>query len=195
MNKSKHQHLKPEIIRLRLEHRMATSAIARRLGVPIGTAQKWLVPYQLTEAERAKNLSDGIKAVVRPPARGRNLVHKLEYQRGWYKKYPERQKNWNRSRMLGLIAWYQSLKEGLKCCMCPESHPACLEFHHRDPEEKETEISTAIQNGWCRERILKEIEKCEPMCANCHKKLHWAERVHGVAQRKERLSSKESDAG
>ena len=59
---------------------------------------------------------------------------------------------------------------------CDESHPACLDFHHRDPREKVMILSKVTnQRGWSIERILAEIAKCEVICANCHRKEHWSE--------------------
>jgi hypothetical protein len=154
MHEGKHQHKRGDVVGLRLGLRLSTSEIARQTGVPLGTTYRWLAPYPLTDEEKTKNLSNAIKAIIRPPARGRDRASKLAYQRKWYKGHLERQKSWNRSRRLDLTVWYQSLKSGLKCCMCPENHPACIEFHHRNPDDKETEISTAIRYGWSRDRIL-----------------------------------------
>jgi hypothetical protein len=56
---------------------------------------------------------------------------------------------------------------------CGESHPATLDFHHRDPNEKDFLLSSAARNGWGKERILREIEKCDVICSNCHRKEHW----------------------
>ena len=68
--------------------------------------------------------------------------------------------------------WFEELKQTLACQRCGENHPATLDFHHRNPKEKEILISQAVHNGWGSERILKEIEKCDVLCANCHKRLH-----------------------
>ncbi len=70
---------------------------------------------------------------------------------------------------------FKDFKSNLKCNRCPESHPATLQFHHRDPKEKEFSVSTALSRGWGLDRIKNEIEKCEVLCANCHSKHHWAE--------------------
>ena len=59
------------------------------------------------------------------------------------------------------------------CIICGESHPACLDFHHRDPSVKEINVTKAVERGWCVERIMREIEKCDVICSNCHRKLHW----------------------
>jgi len=53
------------------------------------------------------------------------------------------------------------------CVICGESDPVCLEFDHLF--DKEVNISWAI-GKWCWERVLKEISKCQILCANCHKK-------------------------
>lgn len=58
-----------------------------------------------------------------------------------------------------------------KCLKCNEDHPACLEFHHRNPDDKEYQISANA--GLIPFRtLLKEIKKCDILCANCHRKLH-----------------------
>ncbi len=58
------------------------------------------------------------------------------------------------------------------CVVCGEKHVACLDFHHRNPEEKVVEISIATDD-WSLDRLKKEIEKCDVLCSNCHRKEHW----------------------
>jgi hypothetical protein len=72
--------------------------------------------------------------------------------------------------------WLDGIKSGLKCTSCGFNHPAALQFHHRDPAEKQFEIMVAVRRGWSKNRILSEIEKCDPLCANCHFILHWEKR-------------------
>ena len=69
--------------------------------------------------------------------------------------------------------WFDEYKSQLRCERCLETHPACLEFHHREPKKKEIVVSKALDWGWSIERILTEIAKCDVVCANCHRKLHW----------------------
>ena len=47
-----------------------------------------------------------------------------------------------------------------------------LEFHHKDPSQKEFQICTS---GGCAsfERTLEEAKKCQLLCANCHREEHW----------------------
>ena len=56
------------------------------------------------------------------------------------------------------------------CIRCGEKHIACLDFHHRDPTEKDLEVANLSTS---RARLLTEIAKCDVLCANCHRKLHW----------------------
>ncbi len=60
---------------------------------------------------------------------------------------------------------------------CGFDHPAALQFHHRNPNKKEKELSM-VYESWSIERIMKEIKKCEVLCANCHFKFHWKQK-HG----------------
>lgn len=69
--------------------------------------------------------------------------------------------------------WWEELKATKRCETCGEAAPECLHFHHRDPAEKDLELSTAVAHGWSRPRLLAEAAKCDVLCANCHHKLHW----------------------
>ena len=74
--------------------------------------------------------------------------------------------------------WYHAYKSTLKCSQCSESHPACLEFHHRDSKTKDKEVSMMLQSTISKEKLMKEIEKCDVLCSNCHKKHHYNERMN-----------------
>ena len=47
-----------------------------------------------------------------------------------------------------------------------------LDFHHKDPSEKEELIGKTVIRGWSKERIKKEIDKCIVVCKNCHAEIH-----------------------
>lgn len=68
-------------------------------------------------------------------------------------------------------AYVNSMK--IKCSKCPETHPACLCFHHRNPAIKVMKIQQALANKMPWDKLRKEIAKCDVLCANCHAKLHW----------------------
>lgn len=57
-------------------------------------------------------------------------------------------------------------KLGGKCQRCGfNDHPAALQFHHKNPEDKNFTLSSA---GLISKDRWKEVEKCELLCANCH---------------------------
>lgn len=71
--------------------------------------------------------------------------------------------------------WYQEYKGTLHCSRCPEDHVSTLEFHHPDPSKKDGNISEIVVKG-SRKNLLSEIDKCEVLCSNCHRKHHWNEK-------------------
>lgn len=83
----------------------------------------------------------------------------------------------NRDRYLNNVfensKWFMDLKVGLKCSKCGFDHPAALDFHHINPNEKEFNISlskSAYKSN--KEGLLKEMEKCIILCSNCHRIEH-----------------------
>ena len=59
-----------------------------------------------------------------------------------------------------------------KCIDCGNDDPRVLEFHHRDPNEKESAIAAVLSSSW--EKILSEVVKCDVICANCHSIRHYS---------------------
>lgn len=99
-----------------------------------------------------------------------------EYQKEHYKNNSDTYKEKQKIRESEIRLWFNTERSKLKCMRCGEAHPSCLQFHHRNPSEKEMDISLALSNGWSIDHIKREIEKCDVLCANCHFKLHWQER-------------------
>lgn len=71
--------------------------------------------------------------------------------------------------------WFIDLKKTLKCQECNNDDFRVLEFHHRADSSKDGNISNLITR-WSLERVQKEIDKCDVLCANCHRIVHWEER-------------------
>jgi len=99
-----------------------------------------------------------------------------EARREWYKKNAEKERarlaKSNKKRRAELVAWWKDYKSTLSCELCPEDHPACIDFHHKDADEKEETLANAVKRGWSRKRILAEVDKCMIVCSNCHRKIH-----------------------
>ena len=79
-----------------------------------------------------------------------------------------------RTKKLEYDKYIQSL--GLKCKQCGVNHPAVLDFHHRDPSTKESTVSDLKWSGCSLERLKLEIDKCDILCSNCHRILHYEDR-------------------
>jgi hypothetical protein len=113
----------------------------------------------------------------------KNREQRLEAQRLHYKKNKEKYLNNQYLRRLEKAKWFFDYKSTLKCERCPETHHACLQFHHKDPINKEGGVCELVNAGYAKDVILKEIAKCAVICSNCHLKLHWQERLdEGVAR-------------
>ena len=67
---------------------------------------------------------------------------------------------------------YEEYKKTLCCEVCGESESVCLDFHHKNPKEKEFNIALLKNTTGSFEKTKKEIEKCAVLCANCHRKVH-----------------------
>ena len=94
------------------------------------------------------------------------------YRRKWYAANAEHAKGKVVERRRALRDWFRAHRETLKCERCPESDPDCLDFHHLDPKEKETNVATACRAGWSIPHLQAEMAKCIVLCANCHRKHH-----------------------
>jgi len=73
--------------------------------------------------------------------------------------------------------WFQELKKDLTCSKCGIKDFRVLDFHHRDRERKDMEVSNMVRLRWSKEKILEEMSKCDVLCANCHRIEHSEERA------------------
>ena len=101
--------------------------------------------------------------------------------KGWSRKYcyecsPSYSKEEGKSKTI--IALRKAMKrqavkiKGGKCERCGYNRClSALQFHHKDPTQKDFSIS---KSGHCHswQQVLNEIEKCELLCANCHAEEH-----------------------
>lgn len=59
------------------------------------------------------------------------------------------------------------------CFRCGyNKHPAALEFHHRNPEEKTANVSLLVK-FYSFDRVIEEVPKCDILCSNCHRILEY----------------------
>jgi hypothetical protein len=76
------------------------------------------------------------------------------------------------------IDWQRANKKiaveykGGKCLRCGYSkYIGALDFHHRDPSQKDFQLSRALK-GKVLETTKKELDKCDLLCSNCHREVH-----------------------
>ena len=62
------------------------------------------------------------------------------------------------------------LKLSNPCVECGEGDPRVLDFDHIISEDKSHNVANMVKNGYSVKSILKEVEKCQILCANCHQK-------------------------
>ena len=118
-------------------------------------------------------------------------MSKQEYMKQWRKDNQDRLKKYNQNyfqnhktelyayrnnrcaeRYAKKKEWLNSIKGELECLSCGEKRIWCLDFHHRDPNEKEGSIGEKLLS-WSKTKILREMEKCDVLCKNCHADTHY----------------------
>lgn len=104
----------------------------------------------------------------------KNKQLQTEYQKEHFQQNKKTYSAQLRKRREDRAKWFVSLKSQLKCEICGEDHPACLDFHHSNADEKFMGVAEMVSFAYSEERILQEIAKCNVWCANCHRKHHWA---------------------
>lgn len=109
---------------------------------------------------------------------------------GWTRKYcyqcaPHEDSNCNHSQAVTIKR--RAIKQmliklaGGKCSRC--GYDKCmraLEFHHKNPEEKDFGISKCLTKSIS--FLKEEIKKCDLLCSNCHAEVHQELYEKGYSQ-------------
>lgn len=69
-------------------------------------------------------------------------------------------------------------KKAHPCKKCGCSKHYLIDFHHLNPTEKDFAISSNTHAKF--ETLKKEIDKCIPLCSNCHREFHYLENQSGI---------------
>lgn len=111
------------------------------------------------------------------------------YKARWYQKNKEVTKQRSRVNKKKQKAQWDAFKASQVCAHCGASHPSgvILDWHHVVREEKQS-VHLLVKN--CRfAAAMEEIKKCIPLCANCHRILHWEEAMERRRERKRKKGS------
>lgn len=103
----------------------------------------------------------------------KDLEKRRQKQREYSKKHYDSNKNYfvqqahnNRKKLLEEIS---KIKESSPCMDCKNFFPAvAMDFDHRDPTKKIAGISNLVKLN-SKDKLFKEIEKCDLVCSNCHR--------------------------
>ncbi len=78
-------------------------------------------------------------------------------------------KEWQKYRVIKRREFIDAFKLQKGCCLCGyNEHPVALDFDHLEPKDKKFTIGTKYIQAK-EEDLLKEIQKCRILCANCHR--------------------------
>lgn len=87
-----------------------------------------------------------------------------------YKVNKDNYKSQASERKRELRTWLRELKDNKPCVDCGVNYPAvCMDFDHLDGTDKEACLNVLVSNGVGKDRLEAEIEKCDLVCANCHR--------------------------
>jgi hypothetical protein len=128
------------------------------------------------------NIEKSLDCFARNPQKKDGLNYKCkECQNKYIKEHYKNNKYYyvkkakeNKTKTKKIISQIKSEIKSGGCCICGESHPATLDFHHKNKDDK---LFTIGQNKlhYGVETVKKELDKCIVLCSNCHRKLHWQE--------------------
>lgn len=134
-------------------------------------ADKYEVMKTCSACRREKNESEFSRKGVGWQSRCKECF--TVYHRQYYLENRERyaaknRRNKNRQReRLRKIIW---LAKQRPCQDCGGVfHPWVMEFDHREGTTKVLEVANLVSHGCTDERLRAEIEKCDVVCANCHR--------------------------
>lgn len=100
----------------------------------------------------------------------RRRLHQRRYQKEHYEKNKSYYLRKNNEYMRKVKQFIADYKTEHACMDCGNKFSACvMDFDHRDPKKKLINLAMASRKGWSIDRVIKEIEKCDLVCANCHR--------------------------
>ena len=94
----------------------------------------------------------------------------------WYK-LKEQPNTYHSQTIRGLARKVEFINlKGGSCNLCGyNKNITALEFHHRDSSTKDFSIDIRKLANTKKETLLLELEKCDLICANCHREHHYPE--------------------
>ena len=155
--------------------------IKKKLNIPLYKIKIICNRYNITRVDRlTEEIIEEIIALYSVVKNMRKVANKLNVSLQSVMKYTEKEEltdeekkkrksinviNWRKRKKIELVEYM-----GGCCVICGYKKSfRALQFHHKDPKEKDFTISG---KSWSFERLKKEVDKCILVCSNCHTEIH-----------------------
>lgn len=125
---------------------------------------------ELEDFSKNKNSEDGLYRVCK--------ICKAEYDHKHYLKDTGKHKVRRKLIQQNIAQWLRDYKKTLSCIKCGDNRHYLIDFHHKDKSEKTFNVSDLKKRAIS--SMLIEIEKCVPLCSNCHREFHYLENKDGI---------------
>lgn len=170
--------IKKEDIERLVDNGFSTRDIAKELGIAQTTARYYLKRFNLktrgsslVASLECKNCGKSLKDL--PTRIGSFCCSSCKFK--YYTQNPSGKANgYYKNRYIknkvALINY-----AGGKCVKCGHDKLCSLDFHHRNPEDKSFEINAQTCIRFSLDNLKKEADKCDLVCANCHRAIHYAD--------------------
>ncbi|MGK5112784.1 hypothetical protein [Geodermatophilus sp. CPCC 205506] len=137
------------------------------------TKQQWYGRCKPCHRERANELRRERRARMTPEERA--AQNAKQYANATQRREEMGDEAWRAYRLALFDAYVAESRQKLwqylrehPCMDCGETDIVVLHFDHRDRESKEMIISRMVASGRRWAVMLREIEKCDVVCGNCH---------------------------
>lgn len=169
--------MEKEILKLFIEKNFTQRQIGKHFNLSHTAVRYWLKKFGLKTNIKSKEkarIINGCKICIECK---NNKPLKEFYKRTDKKNYASKCKkcaNEYYGKRIKEVKLKMISYKGGKCRRCElllkDTHYSVFEFHHRDPKEKDINFAKIKYQKW--EVIQKEIDKCDLLCANCHRITH-----------------------
>lgn len=156
-----------ELLEKYIEEGLSSWAVAEKENIGQTTVRYWAKKYGLRFIKRAvpKNYCSRCKIT-----KTAGDFYQYDGARTTYCKPCLSAWTGDRARKLKALAIEYA---GGRCVSCGyDRYQGALEFHHRDPAEKDFSIAQNMRRSTLSDTMKTEIDKCVLLCANCHRETH-----------------------
>jgi len=99
-----------------------------------------------------------------------NKVYQQEHYQNNKKYYAVKAKTYDKIYKTNILEKLYLFLIEHPCVDCGETDPIVLEFDHREQSSKDFSIGNRLRDGYSWEKIMREVDKCDVRCANCHRR-------------------------